>query len=155
RLRVAHDRAPHRHTLALAAGEVGRLAVEVLPEIEDPGRLRDLAVDLLLRCPGQLEREGHVLAHGHVRVERVVLEDHRDVAVPRGDLVDDLVADPQLPVGDVLEPGDHPQGGRLAAPGRAYEDHELAIGDVEVHALDGLAAVFETLADTVEGDLGP
>ena len=27
------------------------------------------------------QAEGHVLAHGHVRIERVVLEDHRDVAV--------------------------------------------------------------------------
>ena len=32
----------------------------------------------------QLERERHVVERGHVRIERVVLEDHRDVAVLRG-----------------------------------------------------------------------
>jgi hypothetical protein len=35
RLRVAHDRAAHRHALALAAGQVRRLALEVLLEVED------------------------------------------------------------------------------------------------------------------------
>ena len=34
--------------------------------------------------------------------------------------------------GDLLEPGDHPERGRLAAAGRADEDHELAVGDLEV-----------------------
>ena len=48
RRRVAHDRAAHRHALALAAGELRRLAVEVLLEVEDRRRLVDLLVDLLL-----------------------------------------------------------------------------------------------------------
>ena len=39
-LRLAHDRAAHRHALALAARELGRLALEVLLEAE---QLRDLA----------------------------------------------------------------------------------------------------------------
>ena len=46
--RLADDRAAHGDALALAAGEVGGLAVEVLLEVEDPGRLVDAAVDLLL-----------------------------------------------------------------------------------------------------------
>ena len=46
RARVADDRAAHRHALALTAGQVGRLAVEVLLEVEDLGRLVDLLVDL-------------------------------------------------------------------------------------------------------------
>ena len=37
----------------------------------------------------QLQAEGHVVVDAHVRVERVVLEDHRDVAVLRRDVVDD------------------------------------------------------------------
>ena len=46
-LRVPDDRAAHRDALALAAGEVPRLAVEVRLEIEE---LRDLA-DALSRAP--------------------------------------------------------------------------------------------------------
>ena len=36
------------------------------------------------------QREADVLAHGHVRIERVVLEDHRDVALARRHVVHDL-----------------------------------------------------------------
>jgi hypothetical protein len=36
----------------------------------------------------------------------------------------------------VLQPGDDAQQGRLAAAGRADEDHELAVLDVQVDALD-------------------
>ena len=107
-----------------------------------------LRVDLrLVGVFASFEREAHVLAHGHVRVQRVVLEDHRDVAVLRRALVDDLVADAQLALGDVLEPGDHPQRRRLPAARRADEDHELAVGDVEVEVLDGLEAVAVALGD--------
>ena len=147
RLRVADDRPPHRHALALAAREVRRLAVEVRLEVEDPRRLLDLLRDLVVGDLGELQRERHVVAHGHVRVERVVLEDHRDVAVLGRVLVDDVAADLQLALGDVLEPGDHPQRGRLPAARRPDEDHELAVGDLEVHVLDGLVAVGEALGD--------
>jgi hypothetical protein len=40
-------------------------------------------------------------------VERVVLEHHRDVPVTGGAVVDELVVDLQLAVGDVLEAGRH------------------------------------------------
>ena len=153
RLRLADDRPAHRDPLALAAGEVRGLAVEVLGEVEDLGRVLDHLVDPGLLDLRHLQRERHVLAHGHVRVERVVLEDHRDVAVLRRLAVDDVVADPQLAVGDVLEPGDHPQRRRLAAAGRADEDQELAVGDVEVELLDGLGPVREPLGHLVERDL--
>ena len=38
--------------------------------------------------------------------------------------------------GDVLEPGDDAQQGRLAAAGGPDEDDELAVADVEVDAVD-------------------
>ena len=39
-----------------------------------------------------------------------------------------------LPVVDLLQPREHPQGRGLAAPGRADEDHELAVADLQVDA---------------------
>jgi hypothetical protein len=88
-----------------------------------------------------------------VRVERVVLEDHRDVAVLRRQPVDDAVGDADLAAGDVLEPGDHPQRGRLAAAGRADQDDELAVGDLEVQVGDSLRPVRVDLRDLFESDL--
>ena len=90
--RLAHDRATERDALALAAGQLARLLLEVL-EVEDPGRFLDPLVDLGLGDLAQLQPERHVVVDRHVRVERVALEDHRDVAILRGDVVDDALAD--------------------------------------------------------------
>jgi predicted dehydrogenase len=151
---LADDRPAHRDALALAAGKLGGPAVEVLLEVEDPRRVQDAALALLGPDVPQLEPEAHVLAHGHLRVQRVVLEDHRDVAVLGGTVVDDLAADPQRALGDVLESCGHPQGRRLPAAGRAHEDHELAVGDLQVHASDGLEAVGIPLDHPIELDIG-
>ncbi len=92
-LRLAHDRPPHRHPLALTARQLGRLAVEVLLEVEDARRLLDPRRPLLLADLLHLEVEADVLGDGHVRVQRVRLEDHRDVAVLRLHRRDVVVAD--------------------------------------------------------------
>ena len=73
------------------------------------------------RHPARAEPEGDVVEHRHVRVERVVLEDHRDVALPGARVVDAPVADQDLALGHRLEPGDHPERGRLSAAGRPDE----------------------------------
>ncbi len=53
----------------------------------------------------------------------------------------------------LFEPGDHAQQGRLAAAGRADEDDELAVGDVEVDSLDDLDFAV-VLADAAQGNSG-
>ena len=78
-LRLAHDRPPHRHPLALSAGQGLGLPREILLDLQDPGRALHTLFDLRLRQLPEPEAEGKILLHGHVRVERVVLEHHRDV----------------------------------------------------------------------------
>ena len=92
-LRLAHDRPPHRHPLALPAGEVPRLLAQVVTKPEGLRGRGDALVDLVLRRASQLQPEAHVVVDRHVRVEGVVLEDHRDVAVLGRQVVDDPVAD--------------------------------------------------------------
>jgi len=75
-----------------------------------------------------------------VRVERVVLEDHGDVAVLGQDVVHDFAVDGDGAAGDFLEARDHPQGGGFAAAGGADEDHEFAVADFQVDAMDNLHA---------------
>ena len=50
--------------------------IHVSGEAEDARRLAHPAVDLVLPHLPQLEAEGKIVVHGHVRVERVALEDH-------------------------------------------------------------------------------
>ena len=118
---------------APAAGERLGLAVEELGDIKDLCRLAHAAVDLVvghflemrlavrirLRDLLELEREGDVFIDGHVRIKRIVLEDHRDVAVFGRDVVHLLAVDEELAAADLLETGDHAQRGRLAAAARA------------------------------------
>ena len=92
-LRLAHQRPAHRDALALAAGELRRTASQEVVQSEDRARLPDAAFDLGLRRLPLLQPEREVLVHGHVRVERVVLEDHRDVAIAWRHVVHDPVPD--------------------------------------------------------------
>jgi hypothetical protein len=85
-----------------------------------------------------------------VRVERIVLEDHRHVPPAGVDVVDDRVADANLSLADLLEAGNHPQRGRLPAAGRADQDHELAVGNLEAQVTDRTHSVVEDLRDVLE-----
>ena len=99
----------------------------------------------------QHEREPHIGGDRHVRVERVVLEHHGDVALLRRHLVHDALADADLARSDVFEPRDHPQQGRLAASRRADQDDELAVVDQDVDAMDDLDG-SERLSDVADRD---
>ncbi len=94
----------------------------------------DALLDLLLGEFAQLESERHVLEHRHMRVQRVILEHHGDVAVFRRQVVDDVTADIDVARGHFLESGDHAQRRRLAAAGRADQHNEFVVRDIEIDA---------------------
>ncbi len=129
---LAHDRAADRDPLALAAGEIARIAAEQLVEPQHARGLGDAAVALGRRDAGELEAEGHVLADVHMRIERVGLEHHGDLALGRRERVDEPVADIDVARGRRVEPGDHPEKRRLAAAGRADQHQEFAVLDDEI-----------------------
>ena len=89
-----------------------------------------------------------------MRVERVVLKHHRDVALARLQFVDAAVADADFAGGDFLEPREHPQRRALAASRGADEDDELAVADFEVEVAHGVESAGVNLVDVVEGDGG-
>ena len=137
-LGLAHDRAADGHALALPARQVLGLALEQVLDVQDARGVAHRAVDLVLRYLGQLQPERHVVVQVHVGVERVALEHHRDAALGRRHVVDQAAADAHLAAGDVLQPGDRAQQRRLAAARRADEDHEFAVPDLQVDAMQDL-----------------
>ena len=80
--------------------------------------------------PAQFEAKGDVFAHAHMRVERVVLEDHGDVTILRRQVVGAGAADMDVAAIRMFEPGDQAQQRGLAAARRADDDDELARLDV-------------------------
>ncbi len=133
--RVAHDRAAHRYALPLAAGQLARLALEIRRQAE---HLRDLVhapVALRLLDARDLQRERDVRGNGEIRIERVVLEHHRDVALLRRIVGHVALADPDRAAVDLLEPREHPQRRCLPGPGRTDEHRELAVRDVQVERI--------------------
>ena len=149
-LRLAHDRAAHGDALALPTGKLLRLPRQVRGQIEQLRRPGDPLGNDGLRHLAQPQPEPDVVRDGEVRVERVVLEHHRDVPVLRREVVHDAIADRHRPVGDVLEPRDHPQRRRLAAARRADEHEELAVLDVQREVLHGVHVALVDLVDFLQ-----
>src|SRR6185295_12852330 len=96
---------------------------------------------------------GHVLVHRHVRIERIVLEHHRNVPVLGLEPVHHPAADHDLARSDRLEAGHHAQQSRLAAPGWTDDHHELAVLHLHRDAVDHLQAAV-ALLDVAERKLG-
>ena len=129
---LPHQGPAERHPLSLPAGELSRPAIEQLRDAEQIGGARDFLGDGLPRFVAHFEGEGQVVAHAHVRVEGVALEDHGDVPVAGVQAADLLLVDEDLALGDVLQPGEHVERRALATPRRSDERHELPIGNVEI-----------------------
>ena len=130
-----NDRPAHRHPLPLTAGQLLRLAAEQIRQAEDPGGRTDPPVSFGLLDLLVLQREADVLIHRQVRVERVVLEDHGDVAVPGRHVVDHAVAEADRARRDPLQARDHPQRRRLAAARGPDQHDELPVVDVQVQTV--------------------
>jgi hypothetical protein len=120
-------------------------------DVQHLGRRLHAPRDLGLRRAAPAQREAHVLGDRHVRIERVVLEHHGDIAILRIALIHHRAVNQDLAVRGVLQPRHDPQEGGFAAAGGADEHHELAIGDGEIHAVDHLH-IAEPLAHLAQLD---
>ncbi len=153
--RLAHDGAAHGHALALAAGELARRAFQQRTQFQDGGRTLHALVDLGLGQALDLQAIRHVLVHRHVRIQRIVLEHHGDVALLGFQVIDHALADDDLSAADLFQPGDHAQERGFAAARGPDHDDEFAIGDVGIDAMDHvdrLGAGAIGLADLLEMD---
>jgi hypothetical protein len=153
RLGLARDGPPHGDPLALAARELGGLPLEELLQPEQARHLFDALARVALRGAAHLEPVPEVLSDGHVRIERVGLEHHRDVAVPRGEVGDVSAVDRDRPARDLLETGERTQQGRLSAPGGPDERNELAVFDPERDVVESDHVAREDLRDVRKLDL--
>ena len=151
-LRVADDGPPDGHALALPAGELARVAPEQRLDLKGLGNLGHTPGNLGLRDPGQPQPESDVLRRRHVGEQGVGLEHHRHPAPRRGDVRHVVPSDQDAPGGRALQPRDHPQHGGLAAPRGTDKNHELAVRDLQIDAVDGDHRA-EALRNAIQGKL--
>ena len=159
--RVGDDGAGDGHALLLAAGQFVRA---VLRAVAQADQLQcDFGIALALRAgqAGQQQRQLDVALRGQHRHQVVELEHVADVlAAPVRELaalhrVDALAVDGDLPARGDVEAADQVEQGGLARAGGAHERHEIAAGDVQVHAVqdfDLLRTTLVGLGEVVDAD---
>src|SRR5580704_1456894 len=99
------------------------------------------------------EWEFHIAPRGHVREERVALEDHADVPTVRRLAGQVAALEEDGPGRRLLEAGDHHERARLARAARPEQRDELAARDVETDPVDGIAPTVR-LHEPVEEKVG-
>ncbi|MCY1231036.1 hypothetical protein D9M72_434720 [compost metagenome] len=151
-LRVAHQRTAHGDALALTAGKLARLAVEQMADLQHVGDLLDRLFALVLRHAADFHAEGDVSGDRHVRIERVGLEHHGDVALRRMQIGDRAAIDGDLPRRDRLQPGNRVEQRGLTAARGADEHEETTLFNLQVDVLQDLerAIGFAQVADFQE-----
>src|SRR5690242_7995041 len=86
----------------------------------------------------RLQRKRDVFVDGHVRIERIALKHHRDLARSWRQVVHQFAADQELPLGGCFETGNHPEQGGFTAAGRAEENEKLTVAGEQIDAIDGV-----------------
>ena len=84
---------PMRHALTLTARELSREALQKGGNAEHARRVVDPLVDLVLGDFARPQPEGDIVVDRQIRIQRVVLKDHGDIAVARPHVIDHLPAD--------------------------------------------------------------
>ena len=127
--RFDHQRAGQGYTLTLAAGQFPWVAFGMFVQAYQRQGLVDAAGDVGIGHLAHAQAKGDVVAHGHVREQRVALKHHPQAAAGRFGMGDVTAIEHDAPAGDFDEAGDHLQGGGLATAGRAEQGDELAFFD--------------------------
>ena len=107
----------------------------------------------VLRSGGEFEqREAYILLHGQPWHKPRLLEHHANVATGSSHRI---ASQRQFAGGRLLDPGNDPQQGSLAAARSADQDHGLVLVDREINVVEGhvLHSRFVVVALGHPGDL--
>src|SRR5690606_33770272 len=111
---IEDESAGERHALLLAAREFTRVAVGKIGHFHHVEGTFYTTLAIIALDTAQCQRIGDVLAHRHMWKKGIVLEDHADIALVRGESRDAPAADFERAGTDVGEAGDKVQRRRLA-----------------------------------------
>ena len=129
--RMHDNRTGQGDTLLLAPGQAFGQAVLIVLNADGLEHLIDPPLRIGWRHVAELQAVLDILAHGQMREDRIVLEDHADIALVRRNAVDDLIIETDVAGFDAVETGDHAQQGGLAAARGPQQGKKLAVLDID------------------------
>src|SRR5438067_10648698 len=133
---LVHQRTRHGDALLLTAGELRRPPVRERAELHHREGSLDARGDFRFGNLSYGQRKADVLGHAHVRKQRVMLEDHADLAPVRRQLADRPALEQDFAPGRCLESCQHHEARRLARSRGSEERQELASDHVEIEMID-------------------
>ena len=134
---VQNQRPRQGHALLLPSRELPGVAVLEAHQVHLAEPLGEPGGDLPGGELAELETVGDVGGRRHVGPERVVLEDHADIAVVGGQPVHHPVAEADLAGIGLREAGQQPEQRGLPAPRGTEQREQLAVGHDEIGMVDG------------------
>ena len=145
--RADHDCARERDALLLAPGQLAGELLFVAFEADQREHVAHVAADRVAGLAAHAQSIGHVLEHGQVREQRVVLEHEADIAPVRGQVGDIFRTEQDATTVRLLEAGDHAQRGGLAASRRSEQGQEFARAHVKFHIASGKDRSLHTMRE--------
>ncbi len=128
---ITHNRTAHSHTLTLTAGKLAWKAIQQLVEAENFGCTINAAVAFFFRRVFQHEREAHIVGNRHMRIERIILEYHGDIAFLGAQVIDHTRTNGDFTIADFLKSCDHAQERGFSAARRADEYDKFAVFNID------------------------
>ncbi|MNT19628.1 hypothetical protein D3C72_1548960 [compost metagenome] len=125
-----HQRPGECDTLLLAAGQLRRVAVLEAFQARQCQRLLDPNPGFGGRYFAQVEGEGDVLGHAHVREQGIALENHAHVALVGRQFADVVAVHEDPATVWRVKTGKHHQSGGLARTAGAEQGQKFALADV-------------------------
>jgi hypothetical protein len=141
---AAPSPARQRHALLLSSRELAREPARMLRQLCARKDIHGAAAPFLgTQSP---QPEGHVLDHREVRKEREILEYEADLAMLGGHECNSVSAQHAATEGNLsaaraLETGDRAQRRRLSGAGGSQQRKDLALLELERHAVDGVTSL--------------
>ena len=84
---LTNDSSPNCNTLTLTARKLARFAVQQILDTKNISSFTHTALDLVLADLTKFQAESHIIVNRKVRIKRVRLEDHGNVAIFGGHIV--------------------------------------------------------------------
>jgi hypothetical protein len=135
---LPNECAPKRRALTLAVTKRLNGTLKQMIDLHHLGVTPYSLLHLTGRCTvfRAPERKSHILEHGHLRVERVALENHRYIPVGRLEAIDLSSTDPDATTVWRHDPGYQVKCRGFPGAGWTENGDELLIGDVQRDILD-------------------